>query len=196
MSDIAATHKIKEVIVVEGKRDTEAIRRAVVADTLETGGSAIGVKVMDEIRLAQRKRGVILFTDPDGAGERIRRIIAEQLPGCKHAFLSREEARGADGIGVEYATPEAIRRALDHVHSEMIDAGPGEIAWDRYLDAGLVGGKRSRIRRQALADQLGIGYGNARQFFNRLNVFSITEEELKQALAEIDKDCEAKSNQY
>lgn len=34
--------KIKEIIVVEGKDDTVAIKRAVDADTIETNGSAIG----------------------------------------------------------------------------------------------------------------------------------------------------------
>ena len=179
--------KIKEIIVVEGRRDTEAVRRAVIADTLETGGSAIGEQVIRSIRLAQQKRGVILFTDPDGAGKRIRRIISEQVPGCKHAFLPRDQAKGTEGIGVEYATSEAIRHALENVYSEATESTE-KISWDQYLDAGLVGGNRARLRRQALADELGIGYGNAQQFFNRLNIFSITLEELNQALAKIERD--------
>ena len=64
--------KIKEVIVVEGRDDTAAIKRAVQADTIETGGSAINAKTIEKIRLAQQKRGVIIFTDPDYQGERIR----------------------------------------------------------------------------------------------------------------------------
>ncbi len=178
--------KIKEIIVVEGRNDTEAVRRAVIADTLETGGSAIGEQVIRSIRLAQQKRGVILFTDPDGAGERIRRIISEQVPGCKHAFLPRDKAKGIDGVGVEYATAEAIRHALENVYSEAIAESASAISWEQYLDAGLVGGNRARLRRQALADELGIGYGNAQQFFNRLNIFSITVDEFNQALARIE----------
>ena len=48
---------IKEVIVVEGKKDTAAVRRAVNADTVETGGSAVESDVLRQIRLAQRRRG-------------------------------------------------------------------------------------------------------------------------------------------
>lgn len=80
---------IKEMIVVEGKEDTVAIKRAVEADTIETNGSAIGEDVLRRIALAQERRGVIIFTDPDHAGERIRKIVAQRVPGCKHAFYRR-----------------------------------------------------------------------------------------------------------
>lgn len=83
---------IREVIVVEGKDDTVAIQRAVEADTIETGGSAVSEMTIRRIALAQERRGVIIFTDPDHAGERIRKMIAERVPGCKHAFLARHEA--------------------------------------------------------------------------------------------------------
>lgn len=79
---------IKEVIVVEGRDDTVAIRRAVEADTIETGGSAINDRILSRIALAQERRGVIVLTDPDHAGERIRKIIANKvlrLQACVHS---------------------------------------------------------------------------------------------------------------
>ena len=63
-TSVEASMKIKEIIVVEGKDDTVAIKRAVDADTIETNGSAIGDHVIEQVKLAQ-KRGVIIFTDPD-----------------------------------------------------------------------------------------------------------------------------------
>ena len=69
--------KIKEIIVVEGRDDTVAIRRAVDADTIETNGAAINDETIERIRLAQQQRGVIIFTDPDYPGEKIRKTIAE-----------------------------------------------------------------------------------------------------------------------
>ncbi len=45
--------KIKEIIVVEGKDDTTAIRQAVNADTIETNGSAINDETIEKIKLAQ-----------------------------------------------------------------------------------------------------------------------------------------------
>ena len=52
--------KIKEIIVVEGKDDTTAIKRAVNADTIETNGSAINDETIEKIKLAQ-KQEVSLF---------------------------------------------------------------------------------------------------------------------------------------
>ncbi|SFG19409.1 ribonuclease M5 [Planifilum fulgidum] len=177
--------KIKEVIVVEGKKDTAAVQRAVAADTLETGGSAVGSDLISAIRRARDKRGVIILTDPDGPGERIRRIISEQVSGCKHAFIPREEATGRDGVGVEHASPEAIRRALERVRTEEEPEGE-TITWEEYLQAGLVGGEQARRRREAVGKAMGIGYGNGRRFFRKLQLFRITREELARALDRIE----------
>lgn len=84
---------IKEIIVVEGRDDTAKIRQAVEADTIETNGSAVDNIILKQIQHAKTKRGVIIFTDPDYPGERIRQIIDNAVPGCKHAFLTRDNAR-------------------------------------------------------------------------------------------------------
>lgn len=173
---------IKEVIVVEGKSDTIAIKRAVEADTIETGGSAISKSVIERIKRAQKTRGVIIFTDPDFQGERIRKIISQAVPGCKHAFIKREEGKGKRNLGVEYATPETIRKSLAEVRTEA--AAPEEqISMDDLIDAGLVGGKGASEKRMALGEKLGIGYANARQLHKRLQMLQITREEFGKAMA-------------
>lgn len=179
---------IKEVIVVEGQKDTAAVRRAVEADTIETRGSAVGPEVIAQVERAARSRGAIILTDPDGAGERIRRIVSQAVPGCKHAFVSREEAVGERGVGVEYASPEAIRQALQSARWEEAPPYHMRISREMYMKAGLVGRPDSRQLREQLAEILGIGYGNAKQFFRRLHLLHITREEFEQALARVGKD--------
>lgn len=128
---------LREIVVVEGKEDTVAIRRALEADTIETGGSAVNEAVLRRIELAQERRGVIVFTDPDAPGERIRKIVAGRVPECKHAFLTKAEARGKDGIGVEHAKPEAIRRALAAARGPAsAEAERGEAAATADANAG------------------------------------------------------------
>ncbi len=175
--------KIKEIIVVEGKDDTTAIKRAVDADTIETNGSSIGESVIEQIKLAQQTRGVILFTDPDFPGEKIRKTIAELVPGCKHAFLPKAEARPkrGRGIGVEHASIEAIRQALDAVKEEMPEF-ISEITFDDLLDAGLIGGNKAKDRRERLGLLLKIGYTNGKQLHKRLQMFQITREDYKEAV--------------
>src|SRR5690606_28771984 len=128
---------IKEIIVVEGKDDTVAIKRAVEADTIETNGSAIGEDVLARIRLANERRGIIIFTDPDHAGERIRKIVASHAPGCKHAFLPQELAFYKGDIGIENASPEAIRQALSSIRTETGNI-KGEIEVDDLMQVGLL----------------------------------------------------------
>jgi len=167
---------IKEVIVVEGKDDTAAILRAVHADTIETGGSAINREVLERIRLAHERRGVIIFTDPDFAGKKIRKIIAAYVPGCKHAFLAREEATCKDKVGVEYASPEMIRKALERVKTET-ETLVSEITWSDLLQTGLIHHPDAARRRKAMGQLLGIGYCNGKQFFKRCKTFQISRQE-------------------
>ena len=181
--------KIRELIVVEGRDDTAAIKRAVHADTIETGGSAIHERTIEKIRLAQQKRGVIIFTDPDYQGERIRRIISRSVPGCKHAFITREDGMKKGDIGVENASPEVIIRALELVRTEM-DETKGEITADDLLACGLTSGPGSKERRIKLGEQLGIGYANAKQMLQRLNAFQVSREEFEAAIRAIDAEGE------
>ncbi|MCC2685845.1 MAG: ribonuclease [Paenibacillaceae bacterium] len=174
---------IREIIVVEGKDDTSAIKQATGADTIETGGSAIGEDVLKAIELAYERRGVIVFTDPDHAGERIRKIVAARVPGCKHAFLREADARRGMGVGVEHASPDKIREALSAVMTEH-PGEPGQIAWDDLARAGLVLHPQAAERRRAVGQRLGFGYANGKQFHKRCTMFQISRAEFERALDE------------
>lgn len=181
---------IKEIIVVEGKDDTAAIRRSVEAETIETGGSAINEEIMQKIILAQQRRGVIVFTDPDHAGERIRKLISARVPGCKHAFLTQEQAASKGDIGVENADSASIRKALEAVktdYSEEDTAGVTEIDWNDLLEAGLIHHPQAAARRLKVGNILGIGYANGKQFYKRCAMFRIRLEEFMRALRQLDE---------
>jgi len=177
---------IKEIIVVEGKDDTTAIKRAVEADTIETGGSAINRKVLQRISLAQERRGVIVFTDPDHAGERIRKIISAKVPGCKHAFLTQEQALYKDDIGVENASPEAIRSALANVRTEY-DGAVAELTIEDLIQAGMLNHPQAAARRLEVGNLLGIGYCNGKQFYKRCTAFQISREEFEAAVEQLEQ---------
>lgn len=175
--------KIKEVIVVEGRDDTAKIKSAVDADTIETNGSAIDDNILDQIKHAQELRGVVIFTDPDFPGERIRHIVAQHVPGCKHAFLPKDRARAKydKGIGIEHATKEDIKTALSAVY-ELVDEKQGEITKQDLIDYGLIGGPRSAHLRKELGITLRIGKTNGKQLLKRLNMFHITAEHLEEVM--------------
>ncbi len=178
--------KIKELIVVEGKDDTTAVKRAVNADTIETNGSAINNKTLDMIRKAQQTRGVIVLTDPDFPGEKIRKTIAEQIPGCKHAFIAKEMAlpKTGRGIGVEHAKPEVIREALKDAQY-MQETENEEISREDLLDAGLIAGPGAKERRELLGNILKIGYTNGKQLHKRLMMFQVSRQEFAEAILKL-----------
>ncbi|MFO7818997.1 MAG: ribonuclease M5, partial [Halanaerobacter sp.] len=103
---------IKEVIVVEGRDDLEAVKRAVDAEVIVTQGFSLSDEVLARIELAQQNKGVIIFTDPDHAGNLIRKQIKDEIKGCKDAYLAQAQAIDNDDIGIENAVPEVIRAAL------------------------------------------------------------------------------------
>ncbi|WP_150275666.1 ribonuclease M5 [Paenibacillus tepidiphilus] len=177
---------IKEIIVVEGKSDTAAIKRAVEADTIETGGSAVDRKVIAKIALAMERRGVIILTDPDHAGERIRKIVSSKVPGCKHAFIPEKDATRKGDIGVENASPESIRHALERVHTAF-EGAPVRIGLEELMAAGMLVHPQAADRRMLLGNALGIGYCNGKQLYKRLAMFGISPEEFAAAVAQIDQ---------
>jgi ribonuclease M5 len=181
--------KIKEIIVVEGRDDTTAIQRSVNADTIETNGSAINEEIIEKIQLAQEKRGVIIFTDPDYPGEKIRKTIVERVPGCKHAFLPKEEAKAKNGkkVGIEHASSESIRAALEHVKQEWVE-GEEEISKEDLIVAGLIGGPGSSERREKIGKILKIGYTNGKQLHKRLQMFQISKGAFVAALKSIQEE--------
>lgn len=182
--------RIQEFIVVEGKDDTIAIQRAVNADTIETNGSAISEDTLRRIEHAQQIRGVIVFTDPDYPGQRIRAIIEQRVPGVKHAFLTKDQAKAKNGkkIGIEHAADEDIRYALQNVYTTTDNMPVEEITREDLMYAKLIGHPSAKARRERLGSILNIGATNGKQLHKRLQAFQITVEQFANAMHTIDQE--------
>lgn len=180
---------IKEVIVVEGKSDTVAVKRATGADTIETNGSAIDENTLIRIQHAEEVRGVIVFTDPDYPGRRIRAIIEERIPTVKHAFLSKKKtiAKNGKGLGIEHASDEDIREAIESVYT-IEDSSVIEISLGDLMEAKLIGHPNARKRRDLLSELLQIGQVNGKGLKKRLEMFRISKEKLDATLKVLDRE--------
>ncbi len=172
---------IKEVLIVEGKMDVAAINKAVDADCIITGGFTLNRRTLANISAAYEKRGIIILTDPDPAGERIRRFLTEKFPNAKHAYVPRIEATANDDIGIEQASPESIRIALSKVRTAEINPRE-EFTAAEMVNYGLAGGLNSSQLRDKIGAVLGIGYGNVKTFVKRLNSYGVTREEFLSAI--------------
>ena len=188
--------RISQIVIVEGRDDQSAVLAAVDCQLIVTHGFGIRAETWKRIQRAAEGPGIIVFTDPDHAGEEIRRRITERFPDAGQAFLPRAEATRNGDIGIENASPDSIRAALSKVRykkAPCMQTAGGDGAADvtqpatapaaplftaADLDAyGLAGGPGAAERRAALGKALGIGYGNAKTFLSRLNTYGITREE-------------------
>ncbi|HAY61125.1 MAG: ribonuclease M5 [Acidaminococcaceae bacterium] len=176
---------LKEVLIVEGKMDTVAVRRALDCETIETGGFALRPGTLRQIEAAYHKRGIIILTDPDGSGERIRKFLTKKFPNAGQAFVPKKDASVPDDVGIEQAKPEAIREALRKVRHESFTPAETFTAAD-LRDNGLAGSPDASARRALLGAELGIGYGTGKTFLRRLNTYGVTREEFTAALRKLD----------
>ena len=85
--------KLKETIVVEGRDDESAVLAAIDVNIICTHGFGIRPETIRMIEKAYETTGIIVFTDPDHAGETIRARLTKLFPEAKQAFLTKEQAK-------------------------------------------------------------------------------------------------------
>ena len=163
--------RIREVIVVEGRYDRNALAQVVDATVVETGGFSVfnNREKLAFLRRLAEKRGLILLTDPDGAGFVIRNYLKGAIPRqqVKQAYIPdvagkerRKRRPGKEGkLGVEGMPPavllEALRRCGATWEGEEAPAAPLRLTKAELLEKGLIG-PDSAARRQALCRKLSL----------------------------------------
>ncbi len=161
--------KIKEAILVEGRYDKNTLSQIVDASILETSGFGIfkDKQQMVLLRRVAKSRGLIVFTDSDGAGFVIRNHIKSAIPGAylKHAYIPdipgkerRKSAPGKEGkLGVEGMSREIILEALLRsgatIEGEAVTAS-NQISKQDLMALGLSGGANAAAQRKKLLRKL------------------------------------------
>ena len=164
--------KIKEVIVVEGRYDKNALSQVVDATVITLGGFSVfnDKEKLAFLRRLAEKQGLIVLTDSDGAGFVIRNYLKGALPKeqVKQAYIPdiygkerRKRAPGKEGkLGVEGMKPDVLLSSLERAGATFLDEESGTIQKkDPITKAdlfalGLTGGQDSSAKRQALLRKL------------------------------------------
>lgn len=162
--------KIKEAIVVEGRYDKNTLSQIVDAPILETAGFGImkDKQQLSLLRKVAENRGLIVFTDSDGAGFVIRNFLKGAIDSkyLLHAYIPdipgkerRKSAPGKEGkLGVEGMTPQvivdALRKAGATVLGEETRKAEGNITKQDMMELGLSGGADSSLLRKKLLKKL------------------------------------------
>lgn len=163
--------KIREAIVVEGRYDKNTLSQVVDAPIFETNGFGIrkDKAQMDLLRRVAEQRGLIVFTDSDGAGFVIRNFLKGAIPAkyLKHAYIPdipgkerRKSAPGKEGkLGVEGMTPEILLSCLKRAGATILgEDTPTEqpITKQDLFDLGLSGGANASEKRKKLMKKLAL----------------------------------------
>ena len=180
--------KPMQAVVVEGRDDVRAVQAACDALIIPTHGFGITAETWQVIDKAYKEKGIIIFTDPDHAGETIRKKIRDKYPDAVQAYLSREDATDGDDIGIENAAPEVIKEALSKALELADKSAKAEAEENKnyatisdLAELGLAGGQGASEKRAKVCKALGIGYGNASAMIKKLRGFGIDIDELKEA---------------
>jgi ribonuclease M5 len=175
-----------KVIVVEGKNDAFKISSIFPEiKVVTTNGSAIDLDAVNLLKKLDETHDIILLTDPDHAGERIRRLLSKSLKHVYHVFLNRDLAISGNGkkVGIEHASEADIRRSLENI--KMVSKMSTSDVTHAFLhDSGLTGSKHSQLLRDILSNNLGIGKTNGKSLYQRLHMFDITQEQIIEVLSE------------
>lgn len=175
-----------DIIVVEGIHDVSKIKSVYPdCNCIITNGREISQDTIDCIKKLSDTNQIIVFTDPDTPGEKIREIISKEVSNCKHAFLRKKDciSKNKKKVGIEHADSEAIKVALSNVYSNQINEETITII-DLYK-LGLNGNVNSGILRDKISEELNIGKPNCKTFLKRLNLLQITYEELEKLVCSL-----------
>lgn len=168
-------YTIKEVVVVEGYHDLAKLKAIFEnIDVYITNGSEISEETLSELKKLNKKRGLILFLDPDYQGERIRRIINNFVGETKHAFLPKKEciSKNKKKVGIEHAKRDVIIKGLTSFYTSS-KTSSNLIEFRDLFRLNLIGKTSSRELRKILGEELGIGLNNGKTMLKKLNMFNI-----------------------
>ena len=179
---------MSNIIVVEGIHDVSRIKEVYKdAYTIITDGSNVSKKLIEELKELSKTNKIIVFTDPDYSGERIRKIIEKEVPNISHAFLPKDSciSKNKKKVGIEHASLDDIKKALDGIYTP---GKKGNLNISDLYELGLVGENGSAKLRNDVSLTLNIGKTNGKTFLNRINSFGITKKDLGDIICRLKKE--------
>lgn len=185
--------RIKQAIIVEGRYDKIRLSSLVEAVIIPTNGFGLykDKETAELIKALAKKTGIIILTDSDGAGFRIRshirNIVKEgEIVNCYipdvYGKERRKDCPSKEGkLGVEGMTSEALLEAFRKagVLADDVPEREKKITKADLMELGYIGAENSAVRRRELQRRLGLPERlSANMLLELLNI-GYTVEELK-----------------
>lgn len=183
--------KISEAIVVEGKYDLIKLSRLFDTLIIPTNGFDIykNKNKLNMLRQVAEKNGIIILTDSDSAGFRIRNHIRNCLGDIpvKNAYIpevegkeKRKDSPSKEGfLGVEGIDDAVIIEAVMS-QTQQVEKSDDKITKTDFFELGLTGGADSSQKRAKLCKKLGLPVKiSANQLISALNNLYTREDFIK-----------------
>ncbi len=169
------------LLIVEGATDKAFLLSFLEAEIITTNGSEVSRGTIEYAKEAIRSRDVVVLTDPDAPGKRIRDVLDQNIPGLLHAFIPKEVSIKNHKVGVAESTKEAVLEALDNLRPSKTSK-KGHLLMADFLALGLMGGKDSAKKRALLSERYHLGFGNAKTLLQRANALGLSKQQIEEAL--------------
>lgn len=169
-------------IVVEGKMDLDLLSSFLDCEIITTNGSEISRGTIDYIKEVKKIKRVIVLTDPDAPGKRIRDILNANIEGLENAYLPKEKCIKKNKVGVAECDKETILEALNHLIPGSDKGSESDLTQADLLEFGLIGGDNSSSRREELEKKLHLGHTNGKTLLKRLRSLGINKGDLMRIL--------------
>lgn len=173
--------KIDALIVVEGKTDVAFLSSFLDSSFVITNGSDVPRETIEYIKTASLIKDVIVLTDPDFPGKKIRDLLIKEIPNLKHAFVNKEECIKNGKVGVAESNKEEILRALSTL---LISSkkSEGNLTYYDLMELGLIGSNESSNLREKICHKYSLGHSNGKTLLSRLNSINISKDQLREDL--------------
>ena len=195
-----AVIKINEAVIVEGKYDK--IKLSGILDTviIETDGFAIfkDKEKQKLIRFLAEKQGIVIMTDSDSAGFKIRSFIKgiTKSENVKNVYMPdvygkekrKTEASKEGKLGVEGMNVQVIIEALEKsgvLYCQNDKKQSREITHTDFFEDGVSGGENSSHIRKMLAKELDLPEKISSSSLLKIINSYMTYEEYKQAIKKV-----------
>ena len=170
--------KIDGVLIVEGSNDVSYLSSFLDAQYFVTNGLDISQEKINFLLEVSKVNKLIIFTDPDEAGENIKNIIQKSINGTYVASISGLSRKNYKKHGIAEAQKNDILEALNPFVTDK------EIFREKYNLSHLVSlSENPGENKQKIIQKYHLIYGNNRSLENQLNILRIKKEEVWKLIA-------------
>lgn len=174
---------LNAILVVEGKSDVSYLSNFIDAEYVITNGSEISSDTINYLKKAKEIKDIIVLTDPDSPGKRIRDILDNEISGLKHSYIRKEFAVKHNKVGVAECDINEVFHALDNLFENKVTYKE-TISFSDLYDLQLSGNINSLELRNKVCRKLSIGFSNTKTLYKKLNMLGISKKDLEKIINE------------